>query len=75
MSKSPEKTNRQNAFWMDRGKQPAMETVVQSRPLLAGTTKNRVSKGKGTFVERDLFESDAFWALTDAAPQMLSVRD
>ncbi len=33
--------------------------------------KKQVGKGKGTFLERDLFESDAFWALKGAAPQML----
>lgn len=33
--------------------------------------KKQVGKGKGTFLERDLFESDAFWALKGGAPQML----
>jgi hypothetical protein len=32
---------------------------------------NHIGKGKGTFVERDLFESPAFVALRGVAPQML----
>ncbi len=33
--------------------------------------KKHVGKGKGTFIERDLFESDAFLALKGVAPQLL----
>jgi len=33
--------------------------------------KKHVGSGKGTFVERDLFESPAFIALSGVAPQML----
>jgi len=33
--------------------------------------KKHVGKGKGTFLERDMFESDAFLALGGVAPQLL----
>jgi len=33
--------------------------------------KKHVGSGKGTFIERDLFESDAFIALGGVAPQLL----
>lgn len=71
MSTSPEKTNQQNSLRIDGRNQPAEEAAVHTRPLLGGIMKKRVGKGKGTFVERDVFESDAFWSLTGAAPQML----
>lgn len=34
-------------------------------------SKKHVGSGKGTFIERDLFESSAFLALRGVAPQML----
>ncbi len=33
--------------------------------------KKHIGNGKGTFVERDLFESPAYFALSGVAPQML----
>lgn len=64
-----------NAKRIDGRNQPAEEAAVHTRPLLGGITKKHVGKGKVTFVERDLFESDACWSFTGAAPQMLSMRD
>jgi hypothetical protein len=60
-----------NATLEKRLKNYTDECLAQYRPPNALNKKKRVGKGKGTFIERDLFESDAFWALTGAAPQML----
>ena len=47
------------------------EVLANRNPSYQLPHKKQVGKGKGTFVERDLFESDAFWSLTGGAPQML----
>jgi hypothetical protein len=47
------------------------EVLANRRPAYQLPHKKQVGRGKGTFLERDLFESDAFWALKGAAPQML----
>jgi hypothetical protein len=60
-----------NATSEERLKNFTDECVTQYRPPTAFNRKKRVGRGKGTFIERDLFESEAYWALTGAAPQML----
>jgi hypothetical protein len=47
------------------------EVLANRRPAYQLPHKKQVGRGKGTFLERDLFESDAFWALRGGAPQLL----
>ncbi len=47
------------------------EVLANRSPSYQLPHKKQVGKGKGTFIERDLFESDAFLALRGVAPQML----
>lgn len=61
------------------GKVPMDERLENYKREYLGTHKSKyeipkpkhIGKGKGTFIERDLFESPAFIALSGAAPQML----
>ena len=49
-----------------------MQEFTQNRfPSYGIESKKIVGRGKGTFVERDLFESDAFLSLRGVASQML----
>jgi len=61
----------QNATSEERLKIYRDECIAQYRPPTALNRKKRVGRGKGTFLLSDLYESNAFWALTGAAPQML----
>ena len=47
------------------------EYLGTHKPKLEIIKKKQIGRGKGTFVERDLFESPAFIALKGVAPQML----
>jgi len=47
------------------------EYLVTHKPKYALAKTKHIGRGKGTFVERDLFESPAFIALSGVAPQML----
>lgn len=68
---SQENMNRQDLSLEERRETFKREIMSQLRPPNAFNNKKRIGRGKGTFVERDLFESDAFWALSGAASQML----
>jgi hypothetical protein len=48
-----------------------LEVLAIHNPSSQVAIKRQVGKGKGTFVDRNLFESDAFLALRGVAPQML----
>lgn len=47
------------------------EYLAVHKPKYQFQNKKHIGSGKGTFVERDLFESPAFIALSGVAPQML----
>ncbi len=47
------------------------EYLETHKPKYNLQNKKHIGRGKGTFVERDLFESPAFIALRGVAPQML----
>ena len=47
------------------------EYMATHKPKYEYPKSNHIGRGKGTFVERDLFESQAFIALGGVAPQML----
>jgi len=47
------------------------EYMTTHKPKYEYPKSNHIGRGKGTFVERDLFESQAFIALGGVAPQML----
>jgi hypothetical protein len=68
---SPDSTNPQDVALEERYETYKPEILALRRPPNAFNMKKRIGRGKGTFVERDLFESDAFWRLGGAAPQML----
>ena len=47
------------------------ECLAIHKPKYEFQNKKHIGSGKGTFVERDLFESPAYFALSGVAPQML----
>ena len=47
------------------------ECLEKNKPKYEFPKSKHIGNGKGTFVERDLFESPAFVALRGVAPQML----
>jgi hypothetical protein len=63
--------NLNNMTMNERLENHKIEYLATHKPKYQLPKPKHIGKGKGTFVERDLFESPAFIALPGVAPQML----